>query len=232
MLVVITGGTKGIGRACAWLFAEKGYDIALCARTEKDLIALRGEITGKFNVQVFTKVCDVSKKEEVITFGKFCLENMKTVDVLINNAGIFLPGDIYDEEDGLLEQLIETNLYSAYYLTKIIVPEMIKEKRGHVINICSVASINGYDKGGSYGITKHALLGFSKNLRHELKKTGIRVTAVLPGAVFTDSWGETDLPEERFMKAEDIASVIYNAVEISERSVVEEILIRPMLGDI
>jgi short-subunit dehydrogenase len=98
--------------------------------------------------------------------------------------------------------------------------------------MCSIASIKAYPNGGSYAISKFALLGFSKVLREELKDKGIRVTAILPGATRTSSWDGVDLPDERFMKSEDVAETIFSAYSLSKRSVVEEILIRPQLGDI
>ena len=233
MNIVITGATKGIGKAIATLFAAKGFDICVCARNEQELEALKVELLGiNNNIQVFIKKCDVSIKTEVIAFAEFCLHNLHQVDILINNAGIFLPGTICDEPEGTLENLIATNLYSVYHLIRGITPEMKKNKRGHIFNLCSVASINAYDAGGSYAISKFALLGLTKNLRKELMQFNIRVTAIIPGAVLTESWAGTDLPESRFIAADDVANLIYNAWEISDRSVVEEILIRPMLGDI
>jgi short-subunit dehydrogenase len=105
-------------------------------------------------------------------------------------------------------------------------------KSGHIFNMCSIASIKAYDNGGSYAIAKFALLGFSKCLREELKAHGIRVTAIMPGATKTASWDGVDLPEERFMKVEDVAEMVYAAYSLSGRSVVEEVIIRPQLGDI
>lgn len=233
MNIIITGATKGIGRAVARLFASKGFDVCACARSKQDLEALKSELLAlNDKIKVFVKSCDVSKKNEVFEFAEFCLTHMGKVDILINNAGVFLPGTICDEPEGTLENLIDTNLYSVYHLIRSIAPEMKKNKRGHIFNLCSVASINAYDAGGSYAISKFALLGLTKNLRKELMQYNIRVTAVIPGAVLTESWAGTDLPESRFIAVEDVASLIYNAWEISERSVVEEILIRPMLGDI
>ncbi|HYG19529.1 MAG TPA: SDR family NAD(P)-dependent oxidoreductase, partial [Ohtaekwangia sp.] len=136
------------------------------------------------------------------------------------------------EPEGTLESMIVNNLYSAYYATRGIVPIMQDQKRGHIFNMCSIASLKAYPNGGSYAISKFALLGFSKCLREELKATGIRVTAVMPGATMTASWEGTDLPDERFMTAEDIAETIFSAYTLSGRSVVEEIIIRPQLGDI
>lgn len=233
MKAVITGATKGIGRACAFFLAGKGFDMALCSRHAGELEELKKEIRTQYPaVHIHVKPCDVSIKQQVIDFGEFCISSLQNIDILINNAGIFLPGNLQDEEDGLLEKLIETNLYSAYHLTRSLLPVMIKNKSGHIFNLCSVASINAYDAGGSYAISKFALLGFTKNLRHELKQYNIRVTAVLPGAVLTPSWDGTDLPDERFIDVNDVAKLIWNAWDVSDRTVVEEILIRPMAGDI
>jgi short-subunit dehydrogenase len=131
----------------------------------------------------------------VLAFGKWAENEAVSngsgkVDILINNAGIFTPGSIYNEEDGLLQSMIETNVYSAYHLTRCLVPKMIEAKQGHIFNMCSIASLNAYANGGSYSISKFALLGFSKNLREELKPHHIKVTAVSPGAVMSDSWGD------------------------------------------
>ena len=126
-------------------------------------------------------------------------------EVLVNNAGVFLPGMIETEVDGALEHMINTNLYSAYHLTRSLMPEMKRLKKGYIFNMCSIASIKAYANGGSYGISKFALYGMTKVLREELKEFNIKVTAVLPGATLTASWEGVDLPEERFIKVEDIA---------------------------
>jgi short-subunit dehydrogenase len=145
---------------------------------------------------------------------------------------VFLPGSIYNEEPGTLEKMINTNLYSAYDVTRGLIGDMIAQKRGHIFNICSIASIKAYPNGGSYAISKHALYGFSKCLREELKDKGLRVTSVMPGATLTDSWAGVDLPEERFSKSEDVAEIIWAAYHLSPLSVLEDIILRPQLGDI
>ena len=109
---------------------------------------------------------------------------------------------------------------------------MVARGRGDIVNICSVASLQAYSGGGSYSISKHALLGFSRNLRDELKPTGVRVTAVMPGAVLTDSWSGVNLPEERFIDVEDLADLIAGVLRLSPRTVVEDIIVRPQPGDI
>jgi short-subunit dehydrogenase len=231
--IIITGAGKGIGRAMAFMFAEKGFDLALCARTKSDLGKLKSEIEFfKPGCQIITQVCDVSDKEQLQAFAETVLTRWNGVDILVNNAGVFLPGQVINEKEGTLEQLIETNLYSAYRLSRHIAPVMMAKRKGHIFNVCSIASLNAYPNGGSYSISKFAMLGLSKALREELKPFNVRVTSLLPGATYTDSWSGSDLPEARFMKAEDIAQIVYDIYSLSANTVVEEIVLRPVLGDI
>ena len=152
--------------------------------------------------------------------------------MLINNAGSFMASNVYNEEDGILEEMIASNLYSAYYLTRALLPIMIAQKSGHIFNICSVASLKAYENGGSYSISKFALLGFSKNLRQELMPFHIKVTAVLPGATMSSSWADSNIDENRIMQSTDISNIIWQVNQLSPQAVVEEIIMRPMLGDL
>ena len=230
-VAVITGATKGIGRALAEKFSDEGFDLALCARTEGELYKLHDELQPK-GIKILAQVCDVSNKEEVKEFGSKVLEVWGSAEVLVNNAGIFFPGQVINESEATLEKLIETNLYSAYNLSRTLVPKMIETKRGHIFNISSVAGIKEYPNGGSYSISKFALLGFSKALRLELKESNVRVTVLMPGATYTESWASSGLPESRFMKSSDIAKLVWDIYNLSESTVVEEVVLRPMLGDI
>jgi short-subunit dehydrogenase len=230
--ILVTGGTKGIGRAIINKFAEEGFDIFTCARNEKDLKNLEREFNSSFpNQHIFVQSVDLSIKEEVLDFVKQ-VKKKGLPDVLINNAGIFLPGSIHDEPDGNFETMMHTNLFSAYYLTRGFTNEMIIRRKGHIFSIGSIAGITAYANGGSYAISKWAMLGFTKCLRQELKDYNIKVTSVLPGATFTASWEGVEIPEERFMKPEDVASSVWAAYNLSPNSVVEEIVIRPQLGDL
>jgi hypothetical protein len=231
-LLAVTGGTKGIGRAIIERFAKVGFDIVTCARKEADLAQLKNVIEGSFGVKVHSFKADVAIKEEVNLFADFVKRIPQPLDVLVNNAGYFIPGSVLDEADGALESMINSNVFSAYYFSRGLVPDMKARRHGHIFNMCSIASIKAYPNGGSYAISKFALLGFSKVLREELKDFGVRVTAILPGATRTASWDGVDLPDDRFMKPEDVADTVYAAYALSERSVVEEIVIRPQLGDI
>ena len=231
MYCVVTGGTEGIGKSIIHRFAENGFNIITCARNQKKLILLKEDIEIKFGVKVSILAVDVSIKEEVLKFGKF-INDLGIPEVLINNAGVFTPGMIDEEADGALEAMINTNLYSAYHLTRAILPKMKSVKKGYIFNMCSIASLTAYANGGSYSISKFALYGMTKVLREELKKDNIKVTAVLPGATFTSSWAGVDLPEERFIKSEDVADLIWATYSLSDRTVVEDLLIRPQLGDL
>lgn len=231
-LIVVTGGSKGIGRAIIERFAREGFDIVTCSRKQKDLDEVKQSMEHNFQVKVHTKVADMTDTNQIKSFTDFVNQLGRPVDVLINNAGYFEPGNITEELDGVLEKMIQSNLYSSYYTTRGLVARMKERKWGHIFTICSIASIKAYPNGGSYAISKFALLGFTKVLREELKPFGIRVTAILPGATKTSSWDETELPESRFMKPEDIAETVFAAYSLSSRSVVEELIIRPQLGDI
>ncbi len=231
-LLVVTGGSKGIGRCIIERFAREGFDIATCSRKQSDLNTLKSEIEQTFKVAVHTYLADVTDKQQVKGFTDFVNRLNRPVDVLVNNAGYFEPGQVSEEPDGILEKMIHSNLYSSYNTTRGVVGGMKSRKWGHIFTICSIASIKAYPNGGSYAISKFALLGFTKVLREELKEFGIRVTAVLPGATKTSSWDETELPASRFMKPEDVAESVYGAYSLSRNTVVEEILIRPQLGDI
>lgn len=235
MNIVITGASKGIGKAIAEKFAEdkQGHGLFLCSRNNVILQQTGKELQGRFpRTSVFTKSCDMGNKEEVKEFGEWVIEQGDKIDVLVNNAGPFIPGNVHDEEDGVLEKMISVHLYGPYHLTRILLPGMIKQKNGHIFNICSIASLQAYPNGGSYSISKFALDGFSKNLRHEMKPHGIKVTAVFPGAAYTDSWSGTGIDPQRIMQADDIAKMIYTATQLSPQACVEDIVIRPQLGDL
>jgi short-subunit dehydrogenase len=231
-IAVVTGGTKGIGRAVIEKFASEGFDIITCARGKTDLENLKTDITSKFGVNLSSFVVDMSIKAAVFNFAKNIKKLGGQIEVLVNNAGLFIPGQMHTEEDGVLEQMINTNLYSAYHMTRGLIEDMKRSRKGHIFNICSTASFMPYVNGGSYCIAKFALLGMSKVLREEMKEHGVRVTSIMPGATYTASWEQADIPEERFMRASDVASSIYNAYEMSDRTVIEEIVMRPQLGDI
>ncbi len=239
MNIVITGASKGIGKAIAEKFAEdkQGHSFFLCSRNI-ELLQLTGkELQGRFpRTNIYTMTCDMGIREEVKKFSEWILQKVDSIDILVNNAGPFTPGNIFDEEEGVLEGMMAVHLYGAYHLTRALLPTMMTPQTAgsgrHIFNICSIASLAAYPNGGSYSISKYALDGFSKNLRHEMKPHGIKVTSVYPGAVYTDSWSNSDIDPNRIMEADDIAKMIYATTQLSRQACVEEIIIRPQLGDL
>ncbi|MBC7508947.1 MAG: SDR family oxidoreductase [Ferruginibacter sp.] len=232
MNVIVTGASKGIGKAIALKFAGEGHQLFLCARNAALLQAAANEIGESCpGAKVNVLPADLSVKEEVFAFANWCAQQA-IPDIVVNNAGTYLPGSSMDEPEGHLEMMMNTNLYSAYHLTRKLLPAMIKNRHGHIFNICSIASLDAYSGGGGYSISKYAMNGFSKNLRHELKPLGIKVTAVFPGAVLTDSWGNFDNSNKRIMEASDVASLVYAAAFLSPQAVVDEIKVTPQLGEL
>lgn len=232
-LAVVTGGTKGIGRATAERFLAGGFDVVICAREENSLRSFREAAQAHYTQSsLLIHQADLSVRTETDGFVDYVNSLQRPVAVLINNTGIFVPGQLHTEPDGILERSIETNVYSAYYVTRGLLPGMIAQRAGHIFNLCSTASIMAYPNGGSYSVSKFALYGMTKVFREELKPLGIKVTALLPGATLTESWAGTDLPESRFMQATDIAETIWSAYTLSPSAVVEEIILRPQAGDI
>lgn len=233
MNVVITGATKGIGLAIAEKFAEAGYNLFVCARSEEDLEKLQKNFFKRFpTVSVNIRVADLGDAAQVKNFGKWILDLGCVTDILINNAGYFVRGSINNEKEGILEKMINVNLNSAYHLTRSLLPGMMERKNGHIFNICSVASFKPMADVGSYGISKFALYGFTKHLREEMKPFGVKVTAVLPGATYTASWEESDIDPGRILEADDVAKMIFASSRLSPQAVVEDIIIRPQLGDL
>ena len=232
MNIIITGASKGIGKAIAEIFASHGHDLFLCSRGEVALYKAVEELMTKYPaVTIKAKPFDLSVKEEAIAFGNWCL-SFAVPDVLVNNAGLFEPGSVHNEPDGILENQLAVNLHSAYHLTRTVLPKMMERRSGHIFNMCSIASLHAYKNGGAYSISKFAMYGFSKNLREEMKPHGIKVTSVHPGAVMSDSWGNYDNSSKRIMEASDIAKMIYASSQLSMQACVEDIVIRPQLGDL
>ena len=232
MYAVVTGASRGIGKAIARIFALHGYNLLLTSQSEDKLLQTVAELKKDFpDITIDAQALDMGVKQKAILFAEWVATKADTVDVLVNNAGTFLPGNVSDEADGTLEKIMEVNLYSAYHITRALLPKMKAQGHGHIFNICSIAGLQAYPNGGSYSISKAALHAFSKNLRHELMPPGIKVTAVIPGAVYTDSWAPF-VEQERIMEVEDIAQMVYAASRLSPQAVVEDIVLRPQLGDL
>jgi short-subunit dehydrogenase len=232
MSVLITGASRGIGKAVAEIFAANSHDLFLSSRSEVALYKAMEDLQTNYpSISIKAKAFDLTDKQQAKDLGDWCL-NFAVPDILVNNAGLFEPGSTYNEPEGTLESQLAINVSGAYHLTRTLLPQMMVRRSGHIFNICSIASLAAYKNGGAYSISKFAMYGFSKNLREEMKPHNIKVTAVHPGAAYTDSWEGFDNSSKRIMEAGDIAKMIYASTQLSAAACVEDIVMRPQLGDL
>jgi short-subunit dehydrogenase len=233
MNVIITGASRGLGFSMAEAFAAEGNDLYLTSRNEVKLYLALESLQSRFPDQLIKAMpFDLGSKQGAMDFGNWIISQKVEPDILINNAGSFEPGNLYDEPDGQMENMLNTNFMSAYHITRLLLPSMIKRKSGHIFNISSIAALQAYPNGGSYSVSKFALSGFSKNLRDELKPHLIKVTCIYSGAVYTDSWAGSGVKPGRIMKPSDIADTIVQISKLSHQALVEELIIRPLAGDL
>jgi 3-oxoacyl-[acyl-carrier protein] reductase len=227
MNAIITGATKGIGRAIAIKLAEDGYNLSICSRNESELAELANSLayTG---VAIKYLATDCADKAAVYNFCNFSTSNFDHIDVLVNNAGVFVPSAFLDEDDKAFEMQLNLNLSCAYYTSKYFGKMMRSKQSGHIINICSIASKEIMENAGSYSVTKSALLSLNGVLRKELAIHNVKVTAILPGPTHTASWEGSNIPEEKFVKPEDIASTISQLLKLNGVANVDELIIRPI----
>ena len=227
MKALITGATKGIGRAVATKLWKEGYDLVLIARSAEDLKQLQKELAAPDRT-ILTYPVDCSIKEEVYQFLNKVKNEFGFIDVLVNNVGAFVPGSLLDEEDEAFEKQQDLNVNATYYISKFFGKEMRLRQQGHIFNICSVASKSPVENGGSYSVTKAAMLSLNHVLRQELAPHNVKVTAFLPCATKTASWEGTTIPDEKFVQPADIAETLYTILNLSKGVNVDEVLITPL----
>ena len=230
--IVVTGASQGIGQAIAEAFAqEPEARLALVARSQDKLDAVAVQCRAR-GAEAAVFPCDVTDDAAVHRTATAILERWGAPDVLVNNAGFFQPGAVRETTAELFRRQVAVNLTSAFVVTQAFLEAMVAQGRGHLFYMASVASIRAYEGAAGYCAAKHGLLGLARVVREETKALGLRVTTLLPGATLTPSWDGVDLPEERFMPPVDIARALIDIYHLSDRTVVEEILLRPQPGDI
>ncbi|MGV3546161.1 MAG: SDR family NAD(P)-dependent oxidoreductase [Pedobacter sp.] len=207
-IALITGATSGIGAASANTFAAEGYDLILIARRENLLDAQAQQLVEKYSVKVKKIQADVRDKENINYVLETLPAEWKSVDVLVNNAGLSQgldPIDKGDTEDW--DRMIDTNVKGLLYVTKVVSGWMVERKKGHIINIGSIAGKEVYPAGNVYCATKHAVDALNKGMRIDLLPHGIKVTAINPGMV------ETEFSIVRFKGDENRAKKVYDGLE-------------------
>jgi NADP-dependent 3-hydroxy acid dehydrogenase YdfG len=203
-IVFITGATSGIGKACAEKFAANGDNLIINGRRKERLQELKKELEEKYKTEVLCAPFDVQKKEEVFEIIHNFSEKWKTIDVLINSAGLALGRDLFDEADlSDWETMLNTNVNGLIYLCKAVIPLMIKRNSGHIINLGSTAGDKVYERGNIYCASKTAVEAISSAMRIDLLRHHIKVTNIKPGAV------ETEFSLVRFKGDEEKAEKVY-----------------------
>lgn len=232
-VVLITGASQGIGAAIAQTFAAElpGARLALVARNEKNLRAT-ARACLKLGAEVELFPCDVTKEKAVAATACTVAKHFGPVDVLINNAGAFTMAPFAKTSVAAFDDMIATNLRSAFLVTSAFLPAMLKRKRGDIFFMSSIAGLGAYPQAAAYCAAKFGVTGLAKVLRAETKAAGIRVCCVHPGATWSPSWSKSGVKPQRIMPAEDIARAILDVHRLSRRTVVEEIVLRPQLGDV
>ena len=206
-IAFITGATSGFGKASAEKFAAGGYDLIITGRREDRLTAIKTDLEKRFNTAVLTSCFDVRNREEVFAAINNIPEDWQHVDVLLNNAGLAMGRDHFDDGDlDDWDTMIDTNLKGLIYVTKAVLPFLKKSNHPHIINLGSVAAKEVYEKGNVYCASKAAVDTLSHAMRIDLLKNNIKVTAIHPGAA------ETEFSLVRFKGDEDTAKKIYDGL--------------------
>jgi NAD(P)-dependent dehydrogenase (short-subunit alcohol dehydrogenase family) len=232
MDIVVTGASQGIGRAIAEAFAEAhAARVALVARTEEKLESVAASVQERGG-EAMVCPADVTDDAAVAAVADAVRGEWGVPDVLVNNAGIFRYAPLEELTlDGFREQ-IDVNLTGAFAVTQAFLPAMRERGSGHLFFMGSVASVQAYPGNAGYCAAKHGLRGLARVVREETKDEGVRVTTVIPGATRTPTWEGTDLPDDRFMPPEDVARAVVDATGLSDRTVLEELVLRPQEGDV
>ncbi|MEO6682079.1 MAG: SDR family NAD(P)-dependent oxidoreductase [Ginsengibacter sp.] len=235
-IIFITGATSGIGKACAEIFAKNGDRLIINGRRAEKLTELKITLETEWNTEVYCAPFDVRHKEEVFKAIEALPQEWQEVDILINNAGLALGRDLFEEADILdWETMLQTNINGILYVSKAVIPSMIKNNRGHIINIGSTAGDDMYEKGNVYCASKAAVDALSRGMRIDLLPHKIKVTNVKPGAAETEFSlvrlkGDVQKADEVYegfipLSAADIADSIFYCANVSPNVCINELTI-------
>lgn len=217
---IITGAGKGIGKALAVALAKEGTHLGLIARTQSDLESLKAELDGQYDVKVAIAAADVGLQAEVDHAVASIQEQLGPIHIVINNAGIASFGTLADMPVQEWERIIQVNLMGTYYVTRAVLPGLIAQNEGSIINISSTAGERGFATGSAYNASKFAVMGLTEALMQEVRKHNIRVTALTPSTVNTELAVNAGLKigdEDRMMQPEDVAELALAALKLPQR---------------
>ncbi len=236
-VVLVTGASQGIGEAIARVFAKevRGVRLALVARNEKNLKEVARACAklaggGEKAVEIF--VADVADEASVAAMTAAVTKRFGGVDVLVNNAGVFVAAPFAETTVAAFDRIVAANLRSAFLVTRALLPAMLQRKHGDVFFMSSIAGLEAYPNSTAYCAAKFGVTGLAKVLRAETKDKGVRVCCVHPGATWSPSWSASGVQPERIMPAADVARAFLDVYRLTRNTVVEEIVLRPQLGDL
>ncbi len=220
---IITGGSRGLGKATAIAFAKEGIAVAITGRNEETLQKTVTELQS-FGVTATYEVFDVSNYEEVKKGIKNCIDKLGAVDILVNNAGIAAFGTFNDMPVKDWTKIIQVNVMGMYYVTKEVLPHLIAKNEGDILNVASTAGLNGNAQTSAYSASKFAVIGLSDSLMKEVRKNNIRVCTLTPSTIATDmalDLGITDGNEEKVLQPEDFAELIVAGLKLPRRAMLK-----------
>lgn len=230
---LITGATKGMGRAIAFAFAKQGLNLAICSRNIKDLEQIKAELQSiNQQISIVTVQADASKKDQLLNFAQKAEAELGQIHVIVNNVGIYQPTSIMDDAEDTFDLLMNANLRPAYELYRHFGKKLAAAKDGHIFNICSIAAITPVIEAGTYTVTKAATLSLSNIMRLEMQQYGVKVTSVIPGSTLTSSWDGMQVDANKMVLPDDIASAVIAIYNMSAGANVNEITITPVFGQI
>lgn len=217
---IITGAGKGIGRATAIELAKAGVHLGLISRTEEELVSLCKELTEQYGISAYCATADISNQNEAESAVETLIGQLGRVDILVNNAGVAKFGSVLDMDPQDWEKIMAVNVMGTYYITRKVLPTMVEQNEGNIINIASTAGEKGFATGSAYCASKFAVMGFTESLMQEVRKHNIRVTALTPSTVNTPLAQNAGLKigdEDRMLQAEDMAELILSVLSLPQR---------------
>jgi len=232
-VVWITGASTGIGFELAKVFAKSGYIIIATARRKSRLVSLVNEIRFAGH-EAYAFVCDVRSERSIISTKKKILEKCGTIDILVNNASITAFKSFIDTKPPEFDDIIETNLRGSYLMARTVLPIMMKKKRGHIINILSVAAHTIFTNSSAYAASKAGMLAMFNGLRSEVRKFNIKVSNIMPGATDTPMWSIAARQKysSRMMTPREVAEITIHIANQPKKVVIEDVVIKPIKGDL
>lgn len=225
---LVTGATRGIGRAIARMLAQEGARVAICGRTEAAAVQAAAELTAETGNKVVGKAADVSEYTQVVDLFDWVNRELGPLDVLVNNAGIGIFGAVGELSLEQWKKTLDTNLSGAFYCLRQALPGMEPRGGGHIVNIGSLAGAHAFAGGAAYNASKFGLTGFTDASMQDLRKKNIRVTYVMPGSTATEfGGGSAEAGTDWKIWPEDVAEVVKMVLQMPERTLVSRIEVRP-----